>query len=387
MNYSVDIVGFGRIWRKFVMFIPLIILLLSCNKGNSFTVNGTVSNLKNQEVLISYIHSDNIVLDTVRAKANGKFSYKNDIDTLTSFSFYFNDHAASVVVFANPKDAITIKGDASVPDLIKVSGNTVNDELTDFKEQNKELLAYRAVLLENYINSHLERNSSAQDKILSENDDLIKINAVNRELVLNAEAYIEKYPARFSSLILVNEFFANPENQKSFERMMEMLQGDILKTKMALDLKNYLNKISRSAEGTSMPYFQLIDMKGDTLTSYDFKGKHLLLSFVSATGVDSHENIETLKEIYENVNRDSVEFISVYIDANIPSSLKHIENDSLRWSAVAEKNSWAADVVDAYSIEFVPNNILISPEGIISDRNISAMALKDKLSKTSINMY
>lgn len=164
------------------------------------------------------------------------------------------------------------------------------------------------------------------------------------------------------------------------------MQGDILKSKMALNLKNYLSKISRSAEGVSMPYFQMVDTKGDTINSYDFKGKHLLLSFVSGTGADSRETIETLKSVYGDLNKDSVAFVSVYIDPDNRSQ-QYIEQDSIQWKAVAERKSWASDVVDAYNIEFVPNNILISPEGIISDRNVPAVAVKNKLKNSSKNNH
>ena len=370
----------------FVAMIAAFVLLSSCNKGGAVQINGNVSNLIDQEILISYFKSDSIVVDTVWSKSNGRFQYRNQIDTLTSFSLYFNDQSSSVVVFANPKDKITIKGDALVPDLIRVNGNSVNDELTAFKEQNKELLEYRSLLLDNYRTERLEKDSLHKDRILSENDELAKINSINQELIMHAEEYIQKNPSKLSSLILVNEFFANPENQKAFNRVMEYMQGDILKSKMALNLKNYLSKISRSAEGVSLPYFPRVDTKGDTRNSYEFKGKHLLLSFVSGTGADSRETIETLKSVYGDLNKDSVAFVSVYIDPDNRSQ-QYIEQDSIQWKAVAERKSWASDVVDAYNIEFVPNNILISPEGIISDRNVPAVAVKNKLKNSSKNNH
>lgn len=386
MSHLFDIFR-GMVFKAgFVAMIAAFVLLSSCNKGGAVQINGNVSNLIDQEILISYFKSDSIVVDTVWSKSNGRFQYRNQIDTLTSFSLYFNDQSSSVVVFANPKDKITIKGDALVPDLIRVNGNSVNDELTAFKEQNKELLEYRSLLLDNYRTERLEKDSLHKDRILSENDELAKINSINQELIMHAEEYIQKNPSKLSSLILVNEFFANPENQKAFNRVMEYMQGDILKSKMALNLKNYLSKISRSAEGVSMPYFQMVDTKGDTINSYDFKGKHLLLSFVSGTGADSRETIETLKSVYGDLNKDSVAFVSVYIDPDNRSQ-QYIEQDSIQWKAVAERKSWASDVVDAYNIEFVPNNILISPEGIISDRNVPAVAVKNKLKNSSKNNH
>ncbi|MPM29558.1 Thiol-disulfide oxidoreductase ResA [bioreactor metagenome] len=162
------------------------------------------------------------------------------------------------------------------------------------------------------------------------------------------------------------------------------MQGDILKSKMGLNLKAYSEKINRSAEGSSMPYFRLVDKSGDTIQSYDYRGKYLLLSFISTTGIDSRETIQSLKQTYRDVNKDSVEFISVYIDSDI-YPISYIENDSIPWTVVPEKKSWASDIVEAYNIEFIPNNILISPAGIISDRNVPAIAVENALKNSVKN--
>lgn len=371
---------------NFLLLIVLLVLLHSCNKTNSLNINGNIQNLTDPEILVSYYIGDSLKIDTLLAKSNSKFQYKNSVDSLTLFSFYFNNQSSSVVVFAQSGDKISVKGDTRVPDLIKVNGNSVNDDLTYFKTQNKELLEYRSLLLDNYMSEMANPESSQNNKLLPDNDEINKINSVNKELLLHAEEFIQDNPTNLSSLILINEFFANPESHKVFERSMEYLKGDLLKTKMALNLNNYLKKLNRSAEGVSMPYFQLIDVKGDTINSYDFKGKYLLMSFVSTTGVDSREVTAALKEIYDNLNKDSVEFISIYIDSALYPD-QSIINDSIAWRVIPDKKCWASDVVDAYNIEYIPNNILISPQGIISGRDLSLMTIESKLKTLKKNNH
>ena len=370
---------------KFVTFFIVIvisILLFSCgNNKDTVVLKGDISNLENREILISYIAADTLAIDTITSNGRGKFTYKNSIDTLTVFSLYFNNQSSSVMVFADPDDKISIKGDAQTSDLIKVNGNEINNELTSFKESNKDLLQQRILLLHN-LKEEKDKNPTTNDRILADADEIARINSFNQELVLNAEEYVKKNPAKMSSLILINEFFANSENPQGLQRVLDYMQGDILKSRMGLNLKAYSDKINRSAEGTSMPYFQLVDKSGDTIQSYDYRGKHLLLSFVSTTGTDSRENIKTLKQTYQNLNKDSVEFISIYIESDI-YPISYFENDSVEWTVVPEKRSWASDIVEAYNIEFIPNNILISPAGIISERNVPAMAVGSAL-KSSV---
>ncbi len=360
---------------KFSISIIICTLLFSCtNNENGIALKGEISNLEDPEVLISYFAGDTLAIDTIMSDKRGRFTYKNTIDTLTVFSLYFNNQSSSAMVFAHPKDNISIKGDAQLSDLIKVNGNEINNDLTLFKESNKELLQQRTLLLRNL----------KEEKVLANTDEIAKINSFNQELILNAEEQVKRNPTKMSSLILINEFFANSENPKGLSRVLEYVQGDILKSKMGLNLKAYSEKINRSAEGAFMPYFRLIDKSGDTIQSYDYRGKYLLLSFISTTGNDSRETIQSLKQTYGNIDKDSVEFISVYIDSDI-YPVSYMENDSIPWTVVPEKKSWASDIVEAYNIEFIPNNILISPAGIISDRNVPAVAVENALKNSVKN--
>lgn len=372
---------------KFVIVsfvVAFILLMFSCNSRDDQTIiKGNIANLDNSEVLVTYFISDSLVIDTTWTNIKGDFTYECKIDTLTSFTLYFDAQNLSVMLFASPNDKVVLKGDAEIADLIKVSGNDINNDLTRFKEINSDLITRRFLL---YNNMH---ESSTVDSLnngitLAQSDEETKINNINLELIMAAEDFIDKNPDRVSSLVLINEFFANAENTDGFDRVMSLMKSDVLKTKMGLNLNTYLDKLKKSAEGASMPYFMLVDIKGDTIKSYDYKGKHLLLSFVSAIGSDSRETIKRLKDTYSTLNKDSVEFISIYIDSNI-NPKEYIESDSLSWRVVPAERSWASDIVDAYNIEFVPNNILISPSGVISTRNISASALAKELKSSLKN--
>ena len=217
--------------------IVISILLFSCgNNKDTVVLKGDISNLENREILISYIAADTLAIDTITSNSRGKFTYKNSIDTLTVFSLYFNNQSSSVMVFADPDDKISIKGDAQTSDLIKVNGNEINNELTSFKESNKDLLQQRILLLQN-LKEEKDKNPTTNDRILADADEIARINSFNQELVLNAEEYVKKNPDKMSSLILINEFFANSENPQGLQRVLDYMQGDILKSRMGLNLK------------------------------------------------------------------------------------------------------------------------------------------------------
>ncbi|HXL00395.1 MAG TPA: thioredoxin-like domain-containing protein, partial [Dysgonamonadaceae bacterium] len=307
--------------------------------------------------------------------------YRTFIDTLTTFTFYFNDYASSAVVFADKGEKITIKGDATLPDLIQVNGNEINDDLTLFKKENEALLKQRAELLNSMKMDRLENTNHG---VLSENEKIVRLNSLNHELTQKAEDFIKKNPAKIASVILINNLFRDTENPTTLERVLGYLEGAALEFPLTEDLKTHCDKMKLSAEGAYFPYFQLVDIKNDTIRSSDFSGKYLVLSFLSAVGVESRNEVIALKNEYEKLNKDSVQFISIYIDFDkYPIASTSISNDSIPWITVTEKKSWASNIVETYNIRYVPYNILITPDGRIKRRNIPAQEVQQTIERTT----
>lgn len=370
-----------RLHTKILFFCVILVTFFSCKKEGNVTIKGEIQNLDSPYILASYISADTLAIDTINVSEKGKFNYHNSIDTLTVFTLYFNDYSSSAVVFADKDQKLSVNGDALLPDLIKVNGNEINNDLTAFKAENEDLLKQRGQL---FVNLEKEKDISPAGNALAGNEEIAQLNSLNHELLQIAEEYVKENPTKVSSLILVNDFFTDSENPQALERVLGYLQGDISKSRMANNLKTYSEKMNRSAEGAQMPYFNLTDKNDKTIQTSDYRGKYLVLSFLSSAGEPSRENVVALKNSYKSLNKDSVNFVSVYIDSDI-YPVTYLENDSVSWTVVPEKKSWASDIVEAYNIQFVPYNILITPDGTIKDRNIPAQQIVSSIKNTTSN--
>ena len=349
---------------------------VSCKKNsNKVVIKGEISNLETPYIIATHFSSDSIVIDTIKTSPEGSFKYETKIDTLSTFALYFNDYQSSTVVFADKNDKISLNGDANLSDLIVVKGNEINEDLSTFKKENEALIKQRFEIINNYQSENNRKNG-----VLSANEKVAKINSLNHELMQRAETFIQANPEKIASAILINEFFRDTENPQSLERVLGYLKGKALEWPPVSDLKIYTQELKESAEGAYMPYFQLTDINDKTIRSTDFASKYLVMSFLSATGSESRETVQVLKKEFEKVNKDSVQFLSIYIDSDI-YPITTIGNDSLPWIAVAEKRSWASDIVRSYHIPFVPYNILISPGGKIQIRNIAASQISSTIAK------
>ncbi len=367
--------------KYFLLLISCFMLwfVTSCHKEGAL-IKGEISNLKTPYILASYLTADSLAIDTISVDQRGRFNYRIQIDTLTTFSLYLNNYESAAVVFADEDQKLTVKGDARFPDLIRINGNDINNDLTLFKTNNEELLKQRGQLLINQ--REINESDTSLNNSINRHEEIGKLNVLNHELTLNAEEHIKENPTKYSSLILISNFFMNSDNPGALERVLGYLDGEITNTEMAARLSDYSEKLNRSAEGVPMPYFQLTDEEGNTVRSSDLSGKYILLSFVSTEGVESRETVELLKNAYNKLERDSVEFITIYIDSD-SHPVKYVEQDSIPWLVVAEERSWGADIVDNFNVQYVPFNILISPDRTIQVRNIAAQGIVDEIKKSS----
>lgn len=367
-------------YYKIVVCLLILYSFISCSDEEGVSIRGEISNLKNPYILVTYFSEDSLAIDTISVDGKGKFNYKNQIDTLTTFSLYLNNYESAAVVFADKGESLKVKGDALLPDLIEVKGNEINNDLTLFKTENHELLAQRGRMLSN-LNKEQQTDTTG-NKSMTQHDEVTKLQLLNHELILQAEDFIRKNPTKYSSLILINNFFMNSDNPQGLERVLGYLQGDVTETQTAARLKAFSEKINRSAEGAQMPYFLLKDKDDKNIYSHEFNGKHLLLSFVSSAGIESREVIDLLKETYKQIDSDSIQFLTIYIDSDI-YPVEYVENDSIPWTVIPEKRGWGSDIVDAYNVQYIPFNILISPDGKIKVRNIPAQRVVDAIKNST----
>lgn len=359
---------------KSVLIIFLFVILFSSchHDDNKVIIEGEILNLTSTSIILSFHNNDSIVVDTIPVDTSsldnkGKFSFVQHIDTNRILTLYFDDFQFSTVIFLE-KDVnkIRLRGDANLPDLIEVKGGEINDNISLFKKENETALKQRSLLISE-IDSKNEDSFNPTNAI-SEKEQNALLNSLNHELAQKVEDFILLYPDKIASVILINEFFKNNENPKNLNRVLEYLKDDASEYPLTHKLKNFNEKLMLSTEGAMMPSFSLTDKNGKNIYSTDFNNKYLLISFLSANDPKSKNNLSVLKDEYSHLNKDSIEFLSIYIDSDTFPIIS-TEIDSIPWKVVVENKSWSADIVELYNVNYLPYNILINYKGEIETRD------------------
>ena len=358
------------------IFITILLLLfISCDNEKKILIEGKISNIDSSFVISTHHTLDSIFIDTITINRKGEFSFFHDVDTNEIITLYFNNFHSSTELFIEKGiKKIKLKGDALLPDLIEIKGGDINNDLTLFKKENEAILKQRSLLVLKVDDEDSIPVNSVN--IISQKEKLALLNSLNHELSQNVEDFILLNPDKISSVILINEFFKNSENPKSLERVLGHLKDDVLDFPLTKKLIALNKKLMLSTEGAQMPFFELTDIDGKQITSNDFKNKYLLISFYSASNGKSKENLNILKDKYASLNKDSIEFLSIYIDSDTLPILNN-KSDSIPWKIVLEDESWGSEIVDTYNINYTPFNILVNPQGVIETRDIPVNEIKN----------
>lgn len=127
---------------------------------------------------------------------------------------------------------------------------------------------------------------------------------------------------------------------------------------------------------------------GETVKLSEFQGNYIVLSFWASWSepcLDQMNQLKALKREFSQANfpkSDSLVFFMFSLDNNEVAWNNTIQNDSLDWAIHAtDLNSWESPVKQDFSLQTIPNNFLIDPEGVVIGQDLTAEEIKDILEK------
>ena len=129
----------------------------------------------------------------------------------------------------------------------------------------------------------------------------------------------------------------------------------------------------------SLPEISLPDPSGDTISLSALGSRAILVSFWASwhPGSIAH-NIE-LKKIYKKYHTQGFEIYQVSMDNNKDEWTRAIEYDELTWINVSELSYPESYAAAVYNVSILPTTFLVTPDGDILGKNLSAGELDRRL--------
>ena len=369
---------------KFTYYILVVALTIfaSCKQtvNDFYQIEGKITSLTDRKIYIIPIQTANelAVVDTVVCDKNGNFSYKGQTDSLSSVMIYMEKGKVWTTVWVENKEKITLSGDAVYPELILAKGGEINDQLSEFREKNHDLLKNRRDLIDR--RDALEIKDSLTVEVIKESRYASKILNLNYTLKNNAENFIVKNPESIASLVLLQDFVITWGEPKEAKQYLDTIKGKAAETKLykslSTEVNDILKKLSKTELGAIAPDFSVVTVdKKDTLTLSSFKDKYLLLSFSATWCRFCRQSNKELVKIRNKVSEKQLAMLTIALDESVTTWQKIVKDEKMDWYQFVDTTVWNSSLVQLYNVTEIPANILIDKDKIIVSHDISADSL------------
>lgn len=146
-------------------------------------------------------------------------------------------------------------------------------------------------------------------------------------------------------------------------------------------IRETLKRFETCAIGNQAPDIEGVTPKGEPVRLSDFRGKLVLVDFWSSgCGWCRKENVY-LHPAYEKYQDKGFTILGVSSDYRKEDWLRAIEEDQSYWNQLLMPREAINKVFDQYCISGIPHIILVSPEGVILEKELRGEAIGQAIAK------
>jgi peroxiredoxin len=345
---------------KFVIYIVgFVLFLTACSKKASYVLEGNITGLVHPALYIVTSFDHDTKIDTLLSK-DGQFQFVAIADSIQPVIIYMEEGSVWMTVWVQNGETIQIEGDANEPELIKTSGNEINDLLTGFRQENQDILK--------------ERNDATCEA--PHKADL------DQALIENTRHFIQEHPASIASLVLIQDYLTDSEDPAVLDESLSLIESPAKESKLYARLNAVYHRIQQTATGSPTPDFSVTDIKGDTLTPASFQGRYLLLAFENSGCDACKEDCAVLKTLQKTYHKKGLDILSIALDEN-PNEWKQLAKEcKIDWQQVIDPQGLASPLISLYNISTLPDYFLIDKENKIIEAHTTLKEIEAYVSQS-----
>lgn len=371
--------------KKFTFFLLVLYCSYSCNNkdktltptAKSYTINGTVTGIKNGMAMFQIFNAEQPKTDTVKI-VNGKFTYTNNAPYPQLAIVVINNLTEIIgksLFFVEPSSAISIAFDSSKKEKFIIKGSNANDEFITMKEKFIAPIEEKEKQVLGGINPMNVPNQQTMDSLmkLANGFQQEKKDAMLKYIKNNKTSYVA---GAYAFLVSMQD-----ENTKFLEEVYTVLGDSIKKSFYGTEMKRKIDAVSKTEVGATTPDFTVNDINDKPVKLSDFyKGKKIVLIdfWASWCGPCRRENPNIVKT-YSQYHSKGFEIIGVSLDENKKDWQDAVKKDNLTWMHVSDLKGWECVPARLYNVQGIPMNFLIDGNGKILASNLRGPELEAKL--------
>lgn len=359
--------------KRLLLIVGIIVSLSSCGEDIAYQVEGKLTNLEDQTLYAVFENDEVKVIDSLTCETPGEFNIKRKEGDFQSVTLFFDGKTRWVTAYLEPGKKVTINGDARYPSLLQVKGGDINDKLASLRKEILPLLKEQADLI------HILSTKNENSNTIEDTDVASRLTNVNHLLSEQAISFIKENPEEKASAILIQRYFAHPDDTRKMDELLAVLSPKLKDFYMVRKLEEFSARAKRTALGAEAPGFSVKNIYGKPVSLDSFPQKYLLLAFTAPwCDMCQTENL-LLDEVVTKYPKDKLDLLLVSLDDQPAEVRKLLAKDSIPWNLVTDSAGQAAMLVDLYNVSALPRCFLIDEEGKIILKTDNGIEIKQTL--------
>ena len=267
-----------------------------------------------------------------------------------------------------------------------VAGSALNVKLTECDKRNSKAYARLNQLIEGFLALPEEEREAAEDEFVAQYEAAFQDYADTKLAIIEENkdnlipvVFIENVPAalgyaKFNELVSSDAPFAKHpfvvDLKKSLEETMdEELKADDAKS--AIIGQRFLDLEEADTEGNM-----------HKLSEYVGQGKWVLVDFWASWCGPCKAEMPNVVAAYNQYHDKGFEIVGLSFDQEKDPWVKAIAEWQMPWTHLSDLKYWKTVAAEVYSVNSIPDNLLIDPEGIVVARGLRGEALAKKLAES-----
>lgn len=366
-------------------------MLSACDNEPKFKVQGEINGAEDKMLYLEASGLDGIVaLDSTKLGSSGSFSFAQKRPESPEFYRLRLDN--KVINFAvDSTETVSVKAEINdFATAYRIEGSENNLKI-------KELVLLQADLQKNVDKLGQNRNipaGIAQDSLLAMVNNYK--NKVKREYIFAAPNMPYAYFALFQSLngYMIFDPLTNKEDVKCFAAVATSLNNAYPHADRS---RNLYNMVIKGMKNTRTPRqqtmeipedkikeasiidIQLKDLKGNTRSLTDLKGKVVLIDFTVYNNAMSAAHNLALRELYNKYASQGFEIYQISLDGD--EHFWKTSADNLPWVCVRDANGVYSSYISLYNVTNLPSIFLVNRNNELSARGENIKDLDEAIKK------
>ncbi len=365
--------------------ITLAFAFLACSLSAqqiSYNVEGKMENVQIQKKVYLQYRTDNKLVTDSSVIKNGIFSFRGKIEDPIEARLIL-DHTGKGLIRSNMRDLKEIYLEQGVivvntPDSMfkaTIKGGIVNNEAAKYAGIVAPISAkIDGLFKKNQSEEDTKEKKEAAEKLYDE---------YQKEWKQVGNKFINENPDSYISLDVIKSNSGSVPDLNEIEPLFNSLSARIRQSKAGKEYAAKIEKLRTIAIGATAPDFEQSTPDGKPVKLSDFKGKYVLLDFWASWCSPCRAENPNVVKAYNQYNEKGFTVLGVSLDnaKGKEAWIKAIEKDGLKWTNVSDLKGWQNAVAELYSVQAVPQNFLIDPQGKIIAKNLRGEELDKKLAE------